>query len=164
MLLNGGIESVKVPAIRNLQEQKKFPSLSTCRRWLAQYLTLGHIWPFKATGNRATQREITGEALYHLAFYRAIRPHARIYKVKAYLSNRFPNIRSYLDLKICRAEMRLGLSRKMASKTSKLAYKPENLQKRRNYWERPYPHGIVGERTDDVIDIDEAKYKLEYAD
>ena len=32
------------------------------------------------------------------------------------------------------------------------------------YWESPYPLGIAGEDTDNIIDIDEARFKLESAD
>lgn len=164
MILDGGINAVKTPQIRHLMEQKKFPSLVTCRRWLRQYLTLGHIRPKRKTANRVATREITGEALVQLAFYRAIRPHARLYEVKAYLSNRFPNIPPYSDSQICRAELRLGLSRKVSSRTSQDAYKPINLAKRKFYWERTYPLGIAGEQTSRIIDIDEARFKLESAD
>ena len=115
------------PEMMLLQEQKKFPSLSTCKRWLFQQLLLGHVRPMRHTGNRQSTREITGMVLVHLAFYRAVRPHARIYEVKAYLSNRFPNIPPYSDSQISRAEARLGLSRKKASKTSKHAYTAENI-------------------------------------
>jgi hypothetical protein len=118
----------------------------------------------RPTGNRRSYREISGQALVHLAFYRAIRPHARLYEVKAYLLDRFPGNRPYSDSQIYRAEKRLGLSRKRCSKTSQHAYKPVHLAKRKMYWESNYPSGIANVSTDDVIDIDEAKFKLESAD
>jgi hypothetical protein len=164
MIQDGGIEAVKTPAIRSLQEQKKFPCLATCRRWLNQFLAIGHVRPMRATGNRVAQREIWGEALFHLAFYRAIRPHTLLCEVKAYLTNRLPNVAPYSDSQIYRAEKRLGLSRKAASRTSQFAYTPANLEKRKMYWERSYPLGINNEQTADVIDIDEARFKLESAD
>ena len=164
MILNGGIDAVKTPDCSRLRHQKKFPSLKTCRKWLAQYIVLGHVRPKRHTGNRKAEREISGEVLKQLAFYRAVRPHARIYEVKAYLTDRFPNIPPYSDSQISRAEDRLGLSRKKSSKTSKLAYSPTNLAKRRAYWECDYPAGIADQETSDVIDIDEARYKLESAD
>lgn len=165
MMVGGnGIASVKTPVVRRLQEQKKFPSLQTCRRWLRQYVMLGHIKPKRASGNKVATREIEGEALVQLAFYRVIRPDARLYEVRAYLYNRFPTTKPYSDSQIHRAEERLGLSRKASSSTSEDAYLPRNLHKRKMYWEYQYPHGVAGERTDDIIDIDEARFKLESAD
>jgi hypothetical protein len=164
MMQRGGIEAVNTPAINQLRHEKKFPCLVTCRKWLRQYLTLGHIRPLRNTGNRVATREIRGEALIQLAFFRMVRPHALLYEVQAYLSNRFPNIQPYSKSQILRAEKRLKLSRKAASKTSQEAYHPRNLEKRRRYWEDAYPNGVAGEMTDEMIDIDEARFKLESAD
>jgi hypothetical protein len=164
MMLSGGIDAVRTPAINQLRDQKNFPCLATCRKWLRQYLTLGHIRPLRSTGNRRATREIRGERLVQLAFFRMVRPHARLYEVQAYLSNRFPTIAPPSKSQIFRAEQRLGLSRKAASKTSQEAYHPRNLEKRRMYWENAYPQGIAGVMTDEMIDIDEAKFKLESAD
>ena len=46
------------------------------------------------------------------------------------------------------------------STTSKEAYKPINLLKREDYWFSNYPLGIANVNTDDIIDIDEAQFKL----
>jgi len=121
---------------------------------------LGHVLPKRASGNKVATREITGEALVQLALYRVIRPHARLCEVRAYLTNRFPNVLRYSNSQICRAEQRLGLSRKAASSTSQEAYLPKNLIKRKIYWEYP----VAGKTTADIIDIDEARFKLESAD
>jgi hypothetical protein len=164
MLHNGGIAAVKTPEVRRLRRQKKFPCLQSCRDWLRQYNALGHVRPMRHTGNRRSEREVSGQALVHLAFYRAIRPHARIYEVKAYLTNRMPQIPPFSDSQISRAEARLGLTRKKASKTSKMAYLTTNLLKRRCYWESAYPVGIADQQTSDMIDLDEARFKLESTD
>jgi hypothetical protein len=164
MILNGGIEAVNTPQINQLRADKKFQCLETCKRWLRQYIAIGHIRPFRDTGSRPSTREVRGEALIHLAFYRMVRPHARLYEVQAYLHNRFPNNRPYSKSQILHAEKRLGLSRKKASKTSQLAYSGDNLLKRQRYWGMAYPDGIAGEQTADMIDIDEAQFKLESAD
>ena len=165
MILNAGsINVLKSPQICQLQSQHTFPHIATCRRWLRQYLVLGHVRPKRATGNNIARREISGEVLVQLALYRAVRPHARLYEVKAYLTNRFPGIPPYSNSQIHRAEERLGLSRKHASKTSQLAYTQKNLGKRKLYWESGYPLGIANEQTEDMIDIDEARFKLESAD
>lgn len=165
MILNGGIDAVKTRRIRQLMFHKKFPSLTTCRRWPRQHLTLGHIHPKRRTCNRHANREINGEALVQLvAFYRAVRPHARLYEVKAYLSNRFPLTPVYSDSQIHCAETRLGLLRKVSSRTSQDAYRPINLGKRRLYWERAYPLGIADQSTSRIIEIDEPRFTLESAD
>ncbi|KAK1735686.1 hypothetical protein QTG54_013849 [Skeletonema marinoi] len=164
MMLSGGIATVKSQVVKQLRAQKKFPVLQTCRRWLRQHLMRGHVLPKRKTGNKVATREITGEALVQLALYRVVRPHARLYEVRAYLANRFPNVKPYSNSQICRAEQRLGLSRKAASSTSQEAYSPKNLMKRKMYWEYPYPLGVAGEKTADIIDIDEARFKLESAD
>lgn len=164
MILNGGIDAVNTPQINQLRADKKFPCLVTCRRWLRQYLAIGHIRPFRNAGSRTATREVRGEALIQLAFYRMVRPHARLYEVQAYLHNRFPNNPPYSKSQIYRAEKRLGLSRKAVSKTSQLAYSRINLLKRQRYWGMVYPDGIAGEQTADMIDIDEARFKLESAD
>jgi len=54
------------------------------------------------------------------------------------------------------------LKRKAASTTAELAYLPINLEKRRLYWTAPPPLGMAGVDTSDIIDIDEAGFKLEY--
>ena len=164
MILDGGIDAIKTPEVRQLQAQKKFPCLVTCKRWLRLHLVLGHVRPLKRHGNKSATREISGPALFHLAFYRILRPHARLYEVQAYLTNRFPNIDPYSHSQIHRAEDKLGLSRKAASRTSKEAYTPKNLAKRKMYWERNYPFGVGGVDLDDVIDLDEAKFTLVSAD
>ncbi len=83
MMVGGnGIASVKTPQLRRLQEKKQFPSLQTCRRWLRQHVTLGHILPKRKTGNKVATREIDGEALFQLALYRMVRPQARLYEVE----------------------------------------------------------------------------------
>lgn len=164
MVGGNGIASVKTPDVRRLQEQKMFPSLQTCRRWLRQHVMLGHVLPKRATGNKVAEREIDGEVLAQLALYRVVRPHARLYEVRAYLNNRFPTIQPYSNSQISRAEKRLGLSMKAASSTSQEAYSPRNLLKRKMYWERQYPLGVAGETTADIIDIDEARFKLESGD
>ena len=125
---------------------------------------LGHILPKCKTGNKAATREIDGEVLFQLALYRMVRPHAMLCEVRAYLSNRFPTVEPYSDSQIYRAEQRLGLSRKAASSTSQEAYSRVNLLKRKMYWEHPYPLGVAGESTTTIIDIDEARFKLESTD
>jgi hypothetical protein len=75
-----------------------------------------------------------------------------------------PDDQPYSDSQISRAEQRSGLWLKVGSTTSDQAYHPINLLKRRNYWREAYPLGVRREDTVYIIDIDEAKFKLESQD
>jgi hypothetical protein len=143
------------------RHNKTFPCARTCKNWIKLYEAEGHVNPKVHTGNKESTREINGEDLVNLALYRLVRPEAYLSEVKAYIHNRNPGNLPYSDSQIVRAEQRIGLSRKVASTTSDCAYLPINLQKRENYWSLPYPHGIAGEETRDIIDIDECCLKLE---
>jgi transposase len=90
-----------------------------------------------------------------------MRPKAYLYEVAAYIHNRNPANPPYSRSQIFRAEVQLGLSRKVGSTTSDLAYSPTNLQKRHWYWNHAYPEGVANTLTENIIDIDEAKFKLE---
>ena len=143
-----------------LRRDKKFPCFATCKSWIEQNRQLGHVRPKKATGNKQTRREVNGVDLYNLALYRKYNPKAYIDEVRAYVHNRNPANKPYSKSQIHRAETRLGLTRKTGSTTSTKAYLAINLQKRRQYWNEPYPLGIRGVCTNDVIDLDEARFTL----
>jgi hypothetical protein len=70
----------------------------------------------------------------------------------------------YSNSQIVWAEKRLGLWLKVGSTTSDQAYLPINLLKCCMYWHEPFPHRILGEETDKIIDINEAMFKLESQD
>ena len=101
-----------------------------------------------------------GVDLFNLSLFRAGKPKAYIDEARAFVNSRNPSNTPYSRSQIYRAEERLGLTRKVGSTTSELAFTPINLQKRRNYWTAPYPLGIEGESTSDVIDLDEARFTL----
>ena len=138
--------------------------MNTCKRWIRVHLAEGRVLPKRATGNKFSEREVNGDDLFNLAIFCQVRPKAYIDEVQAYLHNRRPEIRPYSPSQIVRAEQRLGLWLKAASTTSNEAYWPDNLRKRRRYWKKAYPHGVNGEDTRDMIDIDEALFKLESQD
>lgn len=158
--VNGGYDALDTPQLQQLRLQKKFPHLDTCKRWIRIHQQEGHVRPKRATGNAFSTREIQGEDLVHLALFRLIRPKAYVDEVRAYLHNRNPAVDPYSKSQVSRAEKRLGLYLKVGSSTSDEAYRPANLQKRRNYWSQQYPDGINGEDTSDMIDIDEACFKV----
>lgn len=157
---NGGYDALHTPEIQQLRAQHKFPHMDTCKRWIQIHSQEGHVRPKRATGNRFSQREVQGEALVQLALFRLIRPKAYLDEVRAYLHNRNTAVAPYSRSQIIRAEKRLGLWLKVASSTSDEAYRPANLHKRHNYWSRQYPQGINGENTRDMIDVDEACFKV----
>ena len=104
--------------IRQLQAAKQYPSSRTITRYIRQYLTVGHVLPYSRTGNRRVQREVIGADLISLAILRSIRPKAMICEVKAFIHSTNPANDVYSDSQICRAETRLGLTRKKGSTTA----------------------------------------------
>ena len=160
----GGWAALNTPEYDELRAQKKFPCKSTVRRWLSLQETYGHIFPKRATGNKFSKREVQGEDLFNLTLYRMIRPKAYIDEVRAYVHNMNPDNLPYSRSQIVRAEQRLGLSRKVGSSTSNEAYLPINMLKRQRYWQMQYPYGIRGENINNMIDIDEAGFKLQSQD
>ena len=161
MYQTGGIESLQTPHLNQLRLQRKFPHIDTCKRWIRLHEETGHVLPKRATGNSHSEREIHGQDLFNLALFRTIRPKATIDEVRAYIHNRNPTVRPYSPSQVYRAEQRLGLSRKVASTTSDQAYRPDVKRRRRRYWTQSYPNGINDQSTADMIDIDEARFKLE---
>jgi hypothetical protein len=116
-----------------LRAQKKFPCKSTIKRWMSLQETYGHICP-----------------------------KAYIDEVRAYVHNMNPDSLPYSRSHIVRAAQRLGLSTKVGSSTSNEAYLPINMLKRERYWQMQYPYGIWGEDINNMIDIDEAGFKLQW--
>jgi hypothetical protein len=161
MHLNG--DDLEAVWLVPLRAQYKFPSLKTCKQWIEQYQREGHLRAKHQTGNHFSTREVQGEDLVNLALYRLVRPKAYLYEVAAYIHNRKPANPPYSKSQIYHAERRLGLSRKVgsSSSTSDLAYLPVNLRKRERYWNTAYPDGVNGLSTEDIIAIDEVKFKLE---
>ena len=90
-----------------------------------------------------------------------VRPKAYLDKVRAYVHIQNPVNPPYSQSQIYREERRLGLVCKDASTTSDCAYFEANLFKRQQYWHAQFLDGLQGERTRDIIDIDESNYKLE---
>ena len=147
--------------IEILRQQKKFPCMSTCRRYIRQWHNEGNILAKLHTGNKFAIPEIHGNDLFNLVLYRIAFPKAIGVEVRAFIKNRNPNLeKEHSPSQLCRAEKRLGISMKVGSTTSKEAYKPINLLKREDYWFRNYPFGIANVDTEDIIDIDEAQFKL----
>ena len=162
--LNGGFDALMTPHYMQLRFQQKSPHENACKRIVETYLSEGHILPKRPNGNHYAERELFGIDLFNLSLFRLIRPKATIDEVRAFVHNRNPSVLPYSHSQIYRAEQRVQLWRKVASTTSEQAYRPVNLRKRKNYWEKSYPDGVHGEDAKDMIDIDEAGFKLESQD
>lgn len=150
-------------SIRLLQLEHQYPSDRTIRRWIEYYEDNEHILPFSRTGNKMSEREVMGEALFNLALIRAVKPKSLICEVKAFVYSAVPgDAAPYSDSQICRAESLIGLSRKAASTTSFDAYLPVNLMKRHLYFNAAYPGGIADIDPRNVIDCDEMGLEIEH--
>ena len=160
-LWENGIDLIRSPWIAELREQKLFPSWKSCQRYIELFNAEGHTLRKRATGNRISEREVSGQDLVNLTIYRMVRPKAYTDEVRAYVHNMNPVNPPYSRSQIGGAEIRLGLHRKVGSTTSDCAYFEINLFKRERYWHAEYPEGVLGESTRDVIDLDESNYKLE---
>ena len=105
----GGFRALETAQCNQLREQRKFPHMNTCRRWVEIHQTGGHVRPKIATGNKFSKREIHGQDLMH---------------------NRNPTEAPYSMSQVHRAEVRLGLWLKVGSSAADEAYCPINLSLR----------------------------------
>ena len=151
------------PEIRQLQLARKYPSNRTINRWKQHQNIRGNLLPYRRSGNKRARRELRGNDFVNLAFFRAIKPKARLYECKAFIYNANPTNRPYSDSQIHRAEVRLNLTRKAASTTSNDAYLPINLRKRHMYWNMNCPYGIADIDPRNLIDIDEMGIEIEHS-
>ena len=160
----GGIAALDTPVLNNLRQQRKYPAMETCRRWIAVHNAEGHVLPKRHTCNQHSEREVNDVDLVILAIFRLVHPKAYLDEVRAYVHNHNPAKAPYSKSQIHRAEERLGLGWKVGSTTSSEAYRPINLYKRDVYWRMAYPAGVNDQDTSYMIDIDEAGFKLESID
>ncbi len=50
-------------ALDLLYQQKKFPCVATCKNWICQFISHGHVNQKRETGNHLAERELQGEWL-----------------------------------------------------------------------------------------------------
>jgi hypothetical protein len=67
----------------------------------------------------------------------------------------------FSQMAVCRAEHLLGLWQKTSSTTCQRAFLPLNRHKRHTLWTFNYPFGRANVRTQDMMDVDEAGFKIE---
>jgi hypothetical protein len=152
------------PNLVALRGARKFPSYSTCVRWIHIFNQTGEICPFRCTGNHHAEREVQGTDLEQLALYHSVFPKATISECRAYLYNIDPTKDSYSNLQVHRAEKLLGLKQRAASTTADLAFLPQNMTLQEYHWTEPPPLGMRDVPITDIIDIDEAGFFLEHSD
>ena len=143
--------------IATLRLNRVYPSNFTELKWNAIEATLGHLRPCRRTGNIFATR-LRGTDLIHLALYRVAFPKATHAEINAYLYRvNFGNASFcfYSHSQISTAESRIGLTFKKGSTTAYQAFFPQNLDRRWQYWNLPYPIGMAGIRRSRVIDLDE---------
>lgn len=145
----------RLPAFNALRAQRLWPSIRTIRRWRRRRTMEGHFVPYRRTGNTRA-RILRGSEQVLLATLMAIYPRITAAEINAFMFHASGQNRFYCHSQIYRAQDRLGMSRKRSSTTANQASLPRNIQKRWNYWNLAYPHGIANIRTEDLIDIDEA--------
>ena len=73
----------EAPELVALRAERKFPSYSTCVRWIQIFNQTGDICPLRRTGNNLAEREVQGLALEQLALYRCVFPKATIAECRA---------------------------------------------------------------------------------
>ena len=113
------------------------------------------------TGNHKAKRAVRGQSLVYLATFRLVNPAASIDEAWAYLHNMDPVGGTFRPAAVVQAEHLLGLRRKASSTTCQRAFLPLNRYKRHVFWNHNYPLGRAEVHMQDMIDVDEAGFKIE---
>ena len=136
-------------------------SLSSCARYISKFNNLGHFRSMLKMGNHEAERAVRGQSLVYLAMFRLVNPAASINEVRAYLHNMDPAGVPFRPAAVVHAEHLLGLRRKVSSTTCQRAFLPLNMYKRHVFWNQNNPLGWADVQTQDMIDVDEAGFKIE---
>lgn len=154
------LQNVELDLLRAAQPPA-YPCMQTCMNFIERERQYGHCRAKHATGNHQAEREIEGEPLVRLALFRLVHPEAIIDEVRAFLFNMDQTVAPYSTTAVVRAEKLLRLTQKKSSTTCERAYWQVNLHKRQRFWTNNYPFGRADIRTRDMIDMDEAGFKIE---
>ena len=87
-----GLQALASEELDNLRQHKKFPCMSTCRRYIHQFHTEGNILAKLHTGNKFAKREIYGDDLFNLVLHRIAFPKAIGMEVRAFIKNHNPQL------------------------------------------------------------------------
>lgn len=137
---------------------QKLPSYRTIQRWKNHLQERGHLRPFRRSGGKRKGRRLKGMNIIYLAIYRLVYPKGSSAEINAFLYRMNygnPHFKFFSHSQICRAEQLLGLTRKRGSTTAFKALLPQNIQKRDDFYNLPYPDGVADVRAKDMIDLDE---------
>jgi len=107
------------------------------------------------------RHNLVGEHQFLLVYCRLLYPNAEAEEVAAFIAQNSANPVLYSRQDISRREIELGLTRKKGSTTAFQALTPYNLERRRQFWNSPFPIGVRGVPRQDLFDIDEAGLWLE---
>ncbi len=108
---------MRSPVLEQLRQQRKFPHIITCNRWILQFVDEGHTHCKRLTRNCISQQEVHRQDLVNLALYRMVRPKAYTDEVTAYVHNQNPANPLYSQSQVIRVEQRLGFICKAALTT-----------------------------------------------
>ena len=159
------------PQIANLVDILRlnhvYPSAITQWRYEQLNDTLGHVLPCRRSGNKHSQK-LSGQDLIYLALYRVAYPKCSTAELNAFLYRANlgnPAFSFFSQSQISVAEKSIGLTRKKGSTTAYEAFLPENLERRFNYWNYPFPVGVADINRSMIIDLDECGiFKENHAD
>jgi hypothetical protein len=114
-------------------------------------------------GNHKVPREVRGQELVNLALFQLVYPATSLDYARAFIHNMDPTGVPFLPMAVCCAEHLLSLWQKASSTTCQRAFLPLNKHKRHAFWTFNHPFGRANVRTQDMIDVKEAGFKIENA-
>ncbi len=139
--------------IHRVQDHPVTPSDVTIKRWIRN----GVMRKMKCGGPK---RKFQAQHLLLLIIFLFAHQDATLMECKAFL---YCNTNGNLDFSrrtISRALKSINYTRKKLSTVATQAFTEVNLQRHSNYWNQPYPYGIVGTQRRHVIDSDECGFHL----
>jgi len=142
------------------------PSYRTIKRWQKEWRERGHNRAYRRSGGSRFGPRLHGKNLIYLALYRLAYPkasHAEINAMLYRMNYGNPDFQFFSHSMICRAEKRLGLTRKRGSTTAYQALLPKNLLLRFNYFNLPYPQGVADIEARLQVDLDECGWEVSVA-
>jgi hypothetical protein len=155
--------SLDTEELNSLGAVYAYPLLSSCARYVKKHNALGHCRTMLKTGNKEAERMVRGQSLVYLVLFCAANPHASINKAREFLYNVDPTMGvPFCPTAMVEAEHLLGPRRKASSTTCKGAFLPLNKHKRFVFWNQNYPLGRSNVWTQDMVDINEAGFKIEH--
>ena len=130
------------PVILSWNQNRLWPCRKTLYNWRKRRQNRGHYNPYRRPGNcRATV--LRGLEAFQMAWLLSIFPRINAAEISVFFYNANGQVRFYDPSQICRAQQRIGLSKKRSSTTAMQASYPINIQRRWSYWNLQYPFGIA---------------------